>query len=503
MSTEFDKGCDSSSERQSAELQKLWAAVDSALLAEGMAVADEPESELPSRGEALDIGLDEVQDAVAQLLQRSEDQLAEDPALKKVPALLNELIALLQRTARLAQVRGQRAQRLEADLARARAATRAEAPRRDSFETRRDSFAPAPRRDAVGRESGSENGLSVRAEGTQDLLDGAASRLTQASKTIKDKEWELVQARQKVDQLEQDRTRQDHRIRELETMLSRITCVGIGAGFEGEVARLTEKLENKEQSSPETTACESAREKPRLVGKPDAKADDEEGSEARRIRFPPSGQVGSIQEYAVYTERTCNPLPSRSPADHIVIVDAPDTVVVDTSAPSSLPASESFSTFVLDNSYVKSATKGLTYRISKDLTTKDGSNIALWGSVVRGVDEGDGWVKIGDRYLPKEVQGLPVLTSQETGPRQRNSAGDRSGHSDRRRVSLDSRTNNAVVPPLTGLAGLGTLTYSPSSSEHAPNMRANTKPASGPALPTDMRSLGKLLTGHAIKTPRR
>jgi len=53
---------------------------------------------------------------------------------------------------------------------------------------------------------------------------------------------------------------------------------------------------------------------------------------------------------------------------------------------------------------------GLVYRFSKALEDMDVSATAVWGVVVSGVDEGDGWLRVGSRYLPMAINGTPVLT---------------------------------------------------------------------------------------------
>lgn len=71
-------------------------------------------------------------------------------------------------------------------------------------------------------------------------------------------------------------------------------------------------------------------------------------------------------------------------------------------------------TYYVDNSQLNhSNNHGLSYRRSKHLDDKvDGQN-AEWSSLIRGVDQGDGWVMVGHRssarYLPKMVQGHRVL----------------------------------------------------------------------------------------------
>jgi len=71
--------------------------------------------------------------------------------------------------------------------------------------------------------------------------------------------------------------------------------------------------------------------------------------------------------------------------------------------------------FVVDNSQLLASADGLTYRLSKDDDDLDEKNIAPWGSIVIGVDEGDGWLRVGGRYLPIEINGAPVLRPSTAG----------------------------------------------------------------------------------------
>jgi len=64
------------------------------------------------------------------------------------------------------------------------------------------------------------------------------------------------------------------------------------------------------------------------------------------------------------------------------------------------PVSPDARSFRVDNSKLgETGGAGVSYRNSKnpDDVASDG---APWGSVVMGVDEGDGWLKVGDKYLP-------------------------------------------------------------------------------------------------------
>jgi len=66
--------------------------------------------------------------------------------------------------------------------------------------------------------------------------------------------------------------------------------------------------------------------------------------------------------------------------------------------------------FIVDNSNLKALTVGIAFRFSKNVNHRDRSTDGPhWGSTVTGVDQGDGWVKVGLRFLPKMLDGQPVL----------------------------------------------------------------------------------------------
>jgi len=76
-------------------------------------------------------------------------------------------------------------------------------------------------------------------------------------------------------------------------------------------------------------------------------------------------------------------------------------------------------TFVVDNTWLQASCGGLGYRFSRDLNDKDVRPGELggapWNSVVRGEDQGDGWLKVADgRYLPMRVNGYPVLKASDS-----------------------------------------------------------------------------------------
>lgn len=68
--------------------------------------------------------------------------------------------------------------------------------------------------------------------------------------------------------------------------------------------------------------------------------------------------------------------------------------------------------YLIDNSMLQAeGHSGVQYRLSKNMQDKiQGAKPALWGEVVLGLDEGDGWLKVGQHYLPMAVKGVPVLT---------------------------------------------------------------------------------------------
>jgi hypothetical protein len=70
--------------------------------------------------------------------------------------------------------------------------------------------------------------------------------------------------------------------------------------------------------------------------------------------------------------------------------------------------------FVVDNTQLKSTTPGLTYCTSKSLDDEDEEPFeAQFGTCVSGIDEQDGWLRVGDRFLPVNSGGKTVLRKQE------------------------------------------------------------------------------------------
>jgi len=67
--------------------------------------------------------------------------------------------------------------------------------------------------------------------------------------------------------------------------------------------------------------------------------------------------------------------------------------------------------YLVDNSVLKSTDNALAYRLTKQLDDKDPTGTcAMFGSTIFGTDEGDGWLKVGSRFLPMNIRSTPVLT---------------------------------------------------------------------------------------------
>lgn len=70
--------------------------------------------------------------------------------------------------------------------------------------------------------------------------------------------------------------------------------------------------------------------------------------------------------------------------------------------------------YLLDNSQLQSKAAHIAYRFSKNIEDKDESRIAAYGSIVHGVDLGDGWLQVGNRYLPMAIRGVKVVILQRS-----------------------------------------------------------------------------------------
>lgn len=67
--------------------------------------------------------------------------------------------------------------------------------------------------------------------------------------------------------------------------------------------------------------------------------------------------------------------------------------------------------FLVDNSKLRAPTMGLSYRLTKDFCDVDCSlKGPQWGSVVEGIDQGDGWIRTSGHFLPTTIDDKCVLS---------------------------------------------------------------------------------------------
>eukprot|EP00928_Gymnodinium_smaydae_P027730 TRINITY_DN21348_c0_g1_i2.p1 TRINITY_DN21348_c0_g1~~TRINITY_DN21348_c0_g1_i2.p1 ORF type:complete len:525 (-),score=115.10 TRINITY_DN21348_c0_g1_i2:102-1676(-) len=162
-------------------LRRLELAVDAALRQEDGSIAvctveDEPESEEPTEAEAAEVALASLEgDALRQLVEpilkaRGAWPAGAETATRRLLGLTRLLMTLLSRTWRLARLR----------------------------ERRRDEVQEAP-----------------------DVLEATLARLTTARKSLKERDWELADARNRLRRLEQDKAHQDQLSRKLQTTAER------------------------------------------------------------------------------------------------------------------------------------------------------------------------------------------------------------------------------------------------------------------------------------------
>jgi len=138
-------------------------------------------------------------------ISQEEDHALTHDLLVQLPSIVEQLTTLLKKQTRLANVRKQQLRKASAELS----AMRLEA---------------GLLRERVAREEKGRLQAETEAgqgEQARDLLESTISRLTATRKQVKEHEWELLQSRNKVEQLEDDRLCQERKLRELETALSR------------------------------------------------------------------------------------------------------------------------------------------------------------------------------------------------------------------------------------------------------------------------------------------
>ncbi|CAJ1405111.1 unnamed protein product, partial [Effrenium voratum] len=68
--------------------------------------------------------------------------------------------------------------------------------------------------------------------------------------------------------------------------------------------------------------------------------------------------------------------------------------------------------FRVDNGFLRADSIGLGFRRSKCMQDLLPGAVAAWGSTVLGLDEGDGWLRVGSKFLPMYVSGVPVVSPE-------------------------------------------------------------------------------------------
>lgn len=96
---------------------------------------------------------------------------------------------------------------------------------------------------------------------------------------------------------------------------------------------------------------------------------------------------------------------------HTVSLHAPP----ERQAPAAVPASPAASTkFLVHNTDSKLKGRGVLYRTAMTLNSTAGQDrYEAWGATVEAIDKRGAWVKVGDLYLPKRLNGVQVLVPLE------------------------------------------------------------------------------------------
>ncbi|CAK9085061.1 unnamed protein product [Durusdinium trenchii] len=150
----------------------------------------------------------------------------------------------------------------------------------------------------------------------------------------------------------------------------------------------------------------------------------------------------------------------------------------------------------VDNGFLKAQSVGLGFRRSKDMKDLVPDTVVPWGSRIQGVDEGDGWLRLGANYLPFFVHGIPVISPD--GSRQLSPWSSPRSVSEKGQGSMQSLAGAKVAeagapwPRSPGmLGGAGTISRTPGPSP----IEANVVPLSPPmpTAPFDFASLRELV----------
>eukprot|EP00930_Biecheleria_cincta_P075221 TRINITY_DN62391_c0_g1_i1.p1 TRINITY_DN62391_c0_g1~~TRINITY_DN62391_c0_g1_i1.p1 ORF type:complete len:675 (-),score=71.09 TRINITY_DN62391_c0_g1_i1:56-2080(-) len=155
--------------------------------------------------------------------------------------------------------------------------------------------------------------------------------------------------------------------------------------------------------------------------------------------------------------------------------------------------------YLVDNSQLGARTPGLGYRTSMILSERcpEGS-CEPWGAIVRGVDEGNGWLRVGHWYLPMMLNGVRTL-------RPKSSHGNASNGNV---VVLLPKAQNPLPPPTSpprlnfGDQSSVSQTAAKSCTRH----KATSRTSSGQVLqgsPNSAKSLSASSPSSAVPEPRK
>lgn len=195
------------------EMRRFQEMVGAVLLTEDLTFGsrrEEPEREHPAEADAVEVCMEHAHRAIMRYVVSPILQDADGAAFarRELPAIMDEVFAALRTTWHLSRLRGHRAGQLGEDLAPTPAVPAAPA------------VVPEERRETHAAGFEVEHG-----DKAEEPMEGTVSLLTAARKSLKEKEWELADVRQRAQQLERDRARQEHQIRHWETLVSRETLV--------------------------------------------------------------------------------------------------------------------------------------------------------------------------------------------------------------------------------------------------------------------------------------
>jgi len=123
--------------------------------------------------------------------------------------------------------------------------------------------------------------------------------------------------------------------------------------------------------------------------------------------------------------------------------------------------------YLVDNRELNAQNPGIACRASKNMSDRMDEEV-LWGNVVTGVDEGDGWLRLMERYLPMVLDGQPALVPAANGP-------DLEDGRDREYIvdntSCDSQSHMDSVSRLPHLVGAGAESVDPEVVEAEADLR--------------------------------